>query len=91
MHGRWVTGVGDLELKLAEGLDEGHGLNVTHGPSKLDDAHVGRTVAPIHRHLGHTLNPVLDGVGYVGHHLHRLAQVVPPPLPLYHRLQVAPS
>ena len=44
------------------------------------------TWPPIHRQCRHALDPVLNGVCDVGHDLHRLAQVVPPPFPLDHRL-----
>mmetsp|Transcript_80334 Transcript_80334/g.194760 ORF Transcript_80334/g.194760 Transcript_80334/m.194760 type:complete len:390 (-) Transcript_80334:508-1677(-) len=67
----------DAELELPQRLDERHALDVTHRAAELDDAHVGRSVVSVGGDMSDALDPVLDGVGHVRHHLHRLAQVVP--------------
>lgn len=74
------------EADLAERLNEGHGLDVTDGAAKLDDAHIRRPIAVVHGDVRHALNPVLDGICDVRHNLDCLSQVVPSALPLYHRL-----
>ena len=71
---------------LPEGFNEGHGLNVTNSAAQLDDADSGRAVTAIDGDMRDALNPVLDGVCDVRHHLHRLPQVVSTPLALDHRL-----
>ena len=76
-----------LELELPQGLNEGHGLDVSHGPTQLNDAHVWGAIPPVHRDPSDALNPVLDGVGDVRHHLHRLPQVVPLAFTFNDRLQ----
>ncbi len=53
---------------LADGFKKGQGLDVADRAADLDDRYVG-----IGSHLAHG---VLDFVGDVGNHLHRLAQVV---------------
>ena len=40
-----------------------------HRAAQLDDADVGHAVAAVHGRVRHALNPVLDGVGDVRHHL----------------------
>lgn len=48
-------------------LDEGHGLDVTHGPAQLYDTHI-RLVGPaVHRLVRHALDPVLPG-SHIGAH-----------------------
>ena len=62
---------------LADGLQEGLGLNVAHGAADLHDSHVG---------LGalQGVDVGLDLPGDVGDDLHRGPQVVPCPLPVEH-------
>ena len=60
---------------LADGLQEGLGLDVAHGAADLGDDHV-------HVLLGHGVDPGLDLPGDVGDDLHRGAQVVAPALPV---------
>mmetsp|Transcript_14765 Transcript_14765/g.28422 ORF Transcript_14765/g.28422 Transcript_14765/m.28422 type:complete len:226 (+) Transcript_14765:1155-1832(+) len=76
----------DAPLELAQRLDERHALNVSHGASQLNDAHVGNARVAVHGDVRDALDPVLDGVRDVRHHLHRLPQVIPAPLPLNHVL-----
>jgi hypothetical protein len=42
----------------------------------LDNAHIGGLARFVDGNGSHPLDPVLDFVGDVGHHLHRLAEVV---------------
>ena len=67
-------------------LDKGHGLDVADGPSQLDDADVRGAVLAVDRDVRDALDPVLDGVGDVRHHLDGLAEVLSLPLLLYHML-----
>ena len=39
-------------------------------------------VAVVHRNLGHSFNPVLNGIGEVRHHLHRLSEIITLAFPL---------
>ena len=71
---------------LPQSLNEGHGLDVADGAAQLDDADVGGAVAAVDGDMRDALDPVLDGVCDVRHHLHRLPQVVAAPLALDHRL-----
>lgn len=71
--------------KLPQGLDEGSGLDVTHGTAKLDEAHIGLVGAAVDWDATDALEPRLDRVGDVRHHLHGFAQVVSAPLPFQHR------
>ena len=66
-----------LELELTEGFTKGHSLNVTDGAPKLNDAHLRYFALPTHGQPSHPLDPLLDGVGDVRHHLDSLAQVIP--------------
>ena len=72
------------ELELPQGLHEWAGLDVAHRAPELDNAHVRPDAAAVHGDVRHALDPVLDGVGDVRDHLHRLAEVVAPPLLLDH-------
>lgn len=57
----------NTDLELAEGLDKGHGLDVTDGAAQLDHTDVGRAVPlAIHRHVRHAVDPVLKGWGSAG-------------------------
>jgi len=42
--------------------------------TQFDDADVRRRSISINTNRGHTLNPLLDGIGDVGHNLHSFAQ-----------------
>mmetsp|Transcript_468 Transcript_468/g.1420 ORF Transcript_468/g.1420 Transcript_468/m.1420 type:complete len:306 (-) Transcript_468:195-1112(-) len=68
------------ELKLPQCLDERHGLDVSHGAAKLDDTNIWRPREAIHRYMCHLLNPILNGICDVRHHLNSLTQVVASPL-----------
>lgn len=46
-------------------------MSLTHSPPKLDDTHVGGLAAPVHWHQRDPLDPLLDGICYVRHHLRR--------------------
>ena len=70
------------KLKLAQRLHVRHRLDVAHGSAQLDDAHVRASGQAVGGHVGDALDPLHDAVGHVGHHLHRLAQVVATPLAL---------
>lgn len=72
--------------QLAHGLDEGHALDVADGAAQLDDAHVRLLARVIHGDARHALDPLLDRIRDVRHHLHRLAKIVAPPLALDHVL-----
>ena len=66
-----------LRGHLADGLQEGLGLDVAHGAADLHDGHVGvRGVQGV--------DAALDLAGDVGDDLHRAPQVVPPALPVEH-------
>ena len=70
--------VGPLCRHLADGLQEGLGLDVAHGAADLADDHV-------HVLSGHGIDALFNLIGDVGDDLHRGAQVVAPPLPVQHR------
>ena len=72
---------------LPQSLDERHALDVSHGPSQLNDAHVGHAALAVDGQLGHALNPILDRIGDVRDDLNRLAQVVAAALTLNHVLR----
>jgi hypothetical protein len=61
----------DVLAELADGLEEREDLDVADRAPDLGYDHV-------HRLGGQPLDPVLDLVGYVGDHLHGLAEEVPP-------------
>ena len=67
-----------LRRHLADGLQEGLGLDVTHGAADLADDHV-------HVLSGHGVDALFDLIGDVGDDLHGGAQVVAPPLPVQNR------
>ena len=66
---------GALRPNLADGFQEGLGLNVAYGAADLGDDHV-------HVLLRHSVDPGLDLSRDVGDDLHRGAQVVAPALPV---------
>mmetsp|Transcript_25504 Transcript_25504/g.55480 ORF Transcript_25504/g.55480 Transcript_25504/m.55480 type:complete len:209 (-) Transcript_25504:164-790(-) len=90
MHKAHVGG-SNSELELAQGLDERHGLDISHSASQLDHTHIRHTLLAINRGVGHALDPVLACVSDVRDHLHCLAQVVTTALALDHRLIQFPS
>ena len=69
--------VGPLRGHLADGLQEGLGLDVAHSAADLGDHHV-------HILTGHGVDAALDLVGDVGDDLDRGAQIVAPALPIQH-------
>ena len=62
---------------LADGLQEGLGLDIAHGAADLHDGHV--SVRGVQR-----VNVPLDLIGDVGDDLDRGSQIVPGPLPVEH-------
>lgn len=68
--------VANAELELAHGLDEGGRLDVTNCTAELNDADIWLLASLVDGALRDALDPVLDGVGKVGHNLNRLAEVV---------------
>ncbi len=71
VHERAVVGA-ELEAQLAHGFEEGQRLDVAHGAADLDDGHVHRIGFA---ETGAALDELLDFVGDMRNHLHRLAQV----------------
>jgi hypothetical protein len=71
---------------LAQCFDEWHGLNVTDSATELYHTDIGRAISVVDWDAGNALDPVLDCICDVRYDLHCLAQVVPPSLPLNHRL-----
>ena len=65
-----------LGRRLPDGLQEGLGLDITHGAADLGDDHVHVTPA------AHPVDSVLDLVGDVGDDLDGAAQVAALPLPV---------
>ena len=53
-------------------------IDITHGPPKLDDAHVRLLVRLAHRDLRHALDPVLYGASDVRNDLHSYSEVGTP-------------
>jgi hypothetical protein len=82
VHERAVVGA-QLEAELAHGLQEGQRLDVAHRAADLDNGHVHRVGRA---EAGAALDEVLDLVGDVRDHLHRLAQVVAAALFFEHAL-----
>lgn len=68
--------------QLSHGFDERPALDVTHRPSKLDDANVGFFVRVVDRYPRDALDPVLNGIGQMGYHLNGPAEVISPSLAL---------
>ena len=56
------------------------------GAAELDDADIGRGGVSVNANGCHTLYPLLDGIGDVGHHLHCLAQKTA--LALLHSIEI---
>ena len=71
------------QAHLAHRLEEGQRLDVAHRAADLDDRHVHRLVGA---DAGAALDELLDLVGDVRDHLHRLAEVVAAALLLEHAL-----
>lgn len=70
----------------AEEPQQRSGLNVTNSTSEFDDADVRLLVSVIDGNLGHTLNPVLNGVGEMRNNLHSLSKILTSSLSLNHVL-----
>lgn len=62
--------------QLTHGLDEGHALDVADGAAQLNDADIRLFARVVDGDARDLLDPVLDGIGDVGHDLHRLAEIV---------------
>ena len=62
----------DLECKLTHGFKKRQTLDVARSAADLSDKDIS-AFAP-------GINAILDFVGYVGNHLHRLAEIVTAPL-----------
>ena len=62
--------------QLPHCLDERPTLDIPHRTPEFDDAHVRLFVRVVHRYPRHTLDPVLNGIGQMRHHLHRSTQIV---------------
>jgi hypothetical protein len=62
--------------QLCHGLDKRHALDVAHSASKLDNANIRFFTRVVDGYTRNLLDPVLNSIGDVWHHLHRLAQVV---------------
>ncbi|MPM81263.1 hypothetical protein SDC9_128315 [bioreactor metagenome] len=67
--------LGLLRAHLADGLQEGLGLNIAHGAADFADDHV-------HVVARHRVHPALDFVGDVGDDLDGGSQIIAPPLPV---------
>lgn len=63
--------------ELPHRLNEWSTLDIPHSSPKFDDAHVRLFIRVVHGYSRHTLDPVLDGIGQVRHHLHRPTKIVP--------------
>lgn len=68
--------------QLPHRLDEWSTLDIPYRSTKLDDANIRLFVRIIHRYPRHSLNPILNRVGKMGHHLHSTTKVVALPLAL---------
>ena len=73
--------------QLSHRLDERRALNVTHGPTELDNAHVRRFLGVVDRNLSNALYPILNRVREVRHNLNCLSQIVAFAFPLNHMLE----
>lgn len=62
--------------QLTHSLDKRHALDITHGASQLNYAHIRLLARVIDGYPRHLLDPVLNRIGNVWHNLHRLAQIV---------------
>lgn len=65
-----------LSLELAQSVDERGTLNVTDGTTQLDDADIRLGLGLVDGDLGYPLNPLLNGIGDVGHDLHGLTKIM---------------
>lgn len=72
--------------QLPHCLDEWPTLDIPYRSPKLDNADIRLFVRIIHRYLCHSLNPILNCVGKMGHHLHSTTKVVALSLALDHVL-----
>mmetsp|Transcript_1563 Transcript_1563/g.3058 ORF Transcript_1563/g.3058 Transcript_1563/m.3058 type:complete len:469 (-) Transcript_1563:240-1646(-) len=67
----------DPELELLQGLKIDGALDVADRASELHQADLRSAARAVDGLLGHVGDPLLDGVGDVGHHLNGLAEVLP--------------
>ena len=74
----------DPELKLAQSLDEGSALDISHRTAEFYDTDIGSAVVAIARHMRDPLDPLLDLIGDVRDDLHGLPEVVTTTLPFDH-------
>jgi hypothetical protein len=73
-------------LELADGVNEGRTLNVSNGTTQLNNTDIRLPAGLVNGDLGNALDPVLDGIGNVGHDLNGLAKVATNTLALDHLL-----
>lgn len=69
------------KLKLPEGFHEWHSLDITDRAAQLDDAHFRLDVL-LDRLLSDPLNPFLDRIRNVWHHLNCFSKVITDTLPV---------
>lgn len=62
--------------QLAHRLNEGRALDISHGSTQLNDAHIRCLVRIVDGDACNALNPVLDRVCQVRDNLHRTSEVV---------------
>ena len=65
--------------ELSHGFDKGCAFDITHRATELDNASVWLLARIIDWNLSDPLDPVLDGVRQMGHHLHCSPEVITPP------------
>ena len=63
-------------LQLADSVNERCALNISHGATKLNDAHIWLLARLIHGNPSDPLNPILNRVGDVGHDLNGFAEEI---------------
>lgn len=72
--------------QLPHRLDERSTLDISYRSPKLNNADIRLFIRIIHRYPCHSLNPILNCVGKMGHHLHSTTKVVALSLALDHVL-----
>lgn len=72
--------------QLPHSLDERSTLDISHRSSKLDDTHIRLLVRIINRYPCDPLDPILDGIGQVRHHLHSPTKIISTTFALYNML-----
>lgn len=65
-------------LQLSHGLNERRTLNITHRASKLDNTHIRLLIRIIDWDPRNTLNPILNCIREMRHHLDGLSEVIAP-------------